>query len=135
MHASRRSQAGFTLLELTAAIFVMSVGLFGVVQMFNVGIDKMRYIEEKDLAVRAVQNEIETLRALPRAALAIGEDRPFVSRTPEMERLVDARGSVTVRNRTDAPEALLEVTVRVSWLGEKGRRIEKSATTLLRKGG
>jgi len=57
--------SGFSLIELTCAMFIISLGLFAVVHVYLQGIEKMRAIDEYETALCALNNEIETLRALP----------------------------------------------------------------------
>ncbi len=122
--------AGMTLLELTTAIFVLIVGVFGVLQMFHYGLDTTRAINEANVAVRTLQNEIETLRSLPFAELEDMDGGPFRSLTPEAARLVNIRTRATIAAEPDVP-GLKRVTVRIAWTGEHGRTIRKELTTLI----
>jgi hypothetical protein len=119
------------MLELTAALFVLSVGMMGTIQMYHVGVAKTGVIGEAAIALSAVENEIETLRAQPFAALTDGGDRPFVSATPMLDRLPEAEARVTIRAYNESMPGLKQVDARVLWLGENGRRVEKSLTTLI----
>lgn len=126
-----KARQGFMLIELVVALFILAVGLFGVIEIFHFGLGKLHATQESRIAMRAVQNEIETLRGMPFDELAAAEDAPFVSETPEMERLVNVRAGVTIRDYPEGEGKLREVTVTVVWTGEKGRRIEKRLTTLV----
>ena len=129
-------KAGFTLIELTAAVFIITTALFGVVVTYNAGIDKLRALNESRTALRAANNEIETLRAMPEWPFDTANEAdysPFVSRTPGLDELVNATPRVTLRPRD---RGLTEVTAEVRWTGEHGRTMAKSLTTLIaRKGG
>ena len=127
----RDGRSGFSLLELTTALFVLTLGLFGAVQMFQLGLAKMRVVNEAGIAVRAVQNEIETLRSLPFSELGDVQSGPFISETPETANLVNASTSVSIRDYGEPETALKEVTVRIVWAGEHGRTIKKVQTTLI----
>lgn len=131
MRAKRKGELGSALIELTCALFVVTLGVLGVLQMYSVGMDKTNAVNEYAIALRAVDNELETLRTLPFEELSNGK-HPFRSRTPELERLVRAAGTVTV---TDYPgvQGLKEVHVFLRWTGEHGRIIEKQLTTLISK--
>jgi len=120
---------GFSLMELTAALFVLSVGLLGAIQMYHVGVDKTRVLGEKAIAAAAIQNELETLRAAPFSALTNTEEGTFRSETPGLARLVNATGRVMIADE-DCP-GLKRVTVSIRWTGEHGRTIEQSVTTLI----
>ena len=126
-----KNQSGVTLIELTAALFVLTVGMFGVIQMYHYGLGKMHAVNESALAMEAVQNEIETLRSLPFSQLRNTDSGHFVSETPALSRLVNATPSVTIQDFAGGPKRLKEVTVSVKWSGENGRTIEKKVTTLI----
>lgn len=121
---------GSSLIELTCAIFVISVGLFGVIHIYMRGIEKMQAINEYEAVLCALNNELETLRALPWETLKPGNDLPFRSETPGLERLHLAE-TRTFINLEQNYTGLKRVTVRIRWIGEHGRRIEKELTTLI----
>jgi len=121
---------GSSLIELTCALFVVSVGLFGVMHVYLRGMEKMEAIKEYETALCALNNELETLRALPWDELETGDGLPFRSETPGVEQLhlVEARSFITLEQEYDG---LKRVTVRMRWIGEHGRRIEKELTTMI----
>lgn len=121
---------GFTLLELTCAIFVISAGLFGILHIYLQGIDKMQAINEYETAICALSNEMEMLRTVPFDALELGNGQPFHSETPGLEHLHLAETLTFIAAEED-DTALKRVTVRIRWIGEHGRRIEKELTTLI----
>ena len=131
-HRVRR--AGFSLIELSTALFVVTVGTFGVITMFFYGLNEVRAIADSRVAVRAVQNELETRRALPFDQLTPGES-PFLSKTPEIDRLESLRATVIVADQTLATPGrsggLRSITATVNWVGEHGRPIEKHLSTLV----
>jgi len=124
------SKHGFTLLELTCAVFVISVGLFGVLHVYLRGMDKMQAINEYETALCALNNELETLRTLPWETLTPGEGLSFRSETPGLEQLYLAEAQTFITADKDHA-GLKRVTVRIRWTGEHGRRIEKELTTLI----
>ena len=126
-----KNESGVTLIELTAALFVLIVGMFGVIQMYHYGLGKMHALNESAVAMEAVQNEIETLRSLPFSQLRNTDSGRFVSETPALSSLVNATPSVTIKDCGGEPKGLKEVTVSVRWTGENGRTIEKKVTTLI----
>ncbi|MCX5769764.1 MAG: prepilin-type N-terminal cleavage/methylation domain-containing protein [Candidatus Hydrogenedentes bacterium] len=123
--------AGFTLLELVAALFVFAVGLLGTVQMYNVLAGKLLHVQESEIAARALNAEIETLRSLPFSQLTNREDASFVSQPYGTENLVNLTTRLTIRPYPDSGLNLKQITATVLWTGEHGRKIEKSATTLI----
>jgi len=126
-----KNQSGMSLIELTAALFVLTVGMFGVIQMYHFGLNKMHALNETTVAMHAIQNEIETLRSLPFPELHNTDKGSFVSETPELSRLVNAKPNVTITDYAEASKRLKHITVSITWTGENGRTIQKSVTTLI----
>ena len=62
MHVPRKrtlhNNGGAMLLELVCALFIVTVGLFGIMQMYLVAMDKTRGINEYAIASTALNNEI-----------------------------------------------------------------------------
>lgn len=133
MIRSRRTSrcSGYSLIELTAAMFVFATALLGTVQMYNVIAGKLFHVRESEIAAGAVNAEIETLRALPFSQLADRENASFVSQPRGIENLVNFTTRLTIRPYQDPKLNLKEVTATVVWTGEHGRQIEKSAMTLI----
>lgn len=126
-----RRNSGFTLIELNCALAVATVGIFGVIGMHLLAIDKAHTIREEDVVQRALSNEIEYLRAQPFAALAEVKRGPFLSRTPGIERLVGAQATVTIADRSEGNAGLKFVRARIVWRGENGRSIMRELITLI----
>lgn len=128
-------KAGMSLLEMSCALFIVTMGLFGVIQMYMTGISNMKTLSEKQVAMRAAENEIETLRALPFAELVPGAALPLRAATAGTEKLHNLSGTVDIAAPDGAPD-LREVHVCIEWTGEHGRRIRQELTTLIAdKGG
>ena len=123
--------AGAVLVELTCAIFIITVGVFGALQMYSLAISKTRSVNEYGLAGRVLTNEIETLRAAPFDSLTNGP-APFRSKTPELSRLVRAETAAKIADCPEVPN-LKVVQVKVRWKGEQGRWIEKRLETMIAK--
>ena len=119
---------GFSLIEITTALFVLIVGLFGVFQLFHFGIGKMRVIDESAIAQQAVQNELETLRAIPYAQLEDGA-RGFAAQDPALQSLVHAEGTITIASAEIS--GLKRVDIALRWVTQNGRVAERSVTTLI----
>ena len=98
-------EAGFTLIELTAAVFIITTALFGVVVTYNAGIDKLRALNESRTALRAANNEIETLRATREEALS----------AVVPAEAMDVMDRFTIRTeRIDAPERVRNALYRLT---------------------
>jgi len=124
------AKLGFSYLELTAALFVFTVGLMAAFQTFHFTLSRMRVIKEDSIAMRAIQNEIEMLRGREFNALEIGV-ADFTADSAGLEQLKDARATANVRPYDTGPSGLMQVDIVVRWTGDQGRAIEKSATTLI----
>ena len=130
-HETRQTRTGFTTIELVTALFVMTVGLFGVFQLYHVGIGKIRVLNESAIAMRSLQNEVETLRSLPFAERRKGDKPGFMSVTPGLESLVNVQQYVSMNEYEDGRLPVLHVTAEIAWTGENGRTIRKNLTTLI----
>lgn len=126
---ARRSLAceGFSLVEISTALFILVVGLFGVFQLFHFGLGKLRALDESAIAMQAVQNELETVRATPFAQLQDGEHE-FVTQDPALERLVKPTGTVTIVTVAD-PAGLKQVDISLRWVTQNGRVADRAVTT------
>ena len=125
MRRSRNS--GYVLVEMTSALFVLTVGVLGTMRAYDYGIDSIRAMRESSLAMQRVQNEIETLRALPFGALQDGaREEPI-----EDADLANASLHVELSPDSSASPHLKQVLVTVSWTAENGRRASRSGVTLI----
>ncbi len=121
----RAHTGGYSLLELTTAIALMITAFFGAIHVFHSGVDTVKAIHERDIALRAVRNEIETRRAQPQAE---GAGLAFLSVTPELSRLVHAEAVVDVGPSPVA--ALKSVTARIEWRTQNGRKAHVELTAV-----
>ena len=127
----RGRNAGFSLLEFTCALFVITVAGFGSIQLYSIGMNKIVMMREYDAATATLRNEVERLRALPYEALA---DGMAASSSPaDLETLHEPVVAINVSER--AP-GLREVAVALTWQSRGGRSITRELTTLIAdKGG
>jgi type II secretory pathway pseudopilin PulG len=119
------------LIELVAALSVLSIGLLGVVQSYHYGIDKIRTLREASVAGRAVQDQIEALRTMPFAKLTDRDKAALVDPAPDLSQLVNATPTLTIRPYSGSALRLKEVEVSIRWTGDNGRTMKRSATTLI----
>ncbi len=126
-----RRPRGFALLEATAALFVATIGVFGVVQLFDTAADEIRTAHEKEIAGRILRNEMEYLSAQSFGNLAPGVRNSLASPAPELEHLHAANPSIEIESHAELQETLRVVTVRLRWITTHGRRVEQSLTTLI----
>ena len=123
---------GFSLLELTTALFILTVGIFGVFRLFNFGMDRLRALDEAAIATEAVQNELEALRTTPTATLQDGEQQ-FTIPNPALDRLWLADTKISVSPASDGVVGLKQVEISIRWINRNGGRAERSVTTLIRE--
>ncbi|MCC6143412.1 MAG: hypothetical protein IT368_06370 [Candidatus Hydrogenedentes bacterium] len=121
---------GFTLLELTVSLFVVTAGVFGAIQLYLHTLDGSRALDEYAIAHRILSAEMETLRALPSADLAEGHGMAFFDPSPEIDKLMHAAPAIDVTAVPEVP-GLFEVHVHISWTGQHGRRIEKALVSYI----
>ena len=127
----RRHNAGFSLLEFTCALFVITVAGFGSIQLYSIGMNKIVMMREYDMATVTLRNEVERLRALPYATLADG--MAASSTQADLETLHEAVFAINVSERASG---LREVAVALTWQSRGGRSITRELTTLIAdKGG
>ena len=130
------AREGSILLELLAALFVFSMGLLGTLASFHYGIDKLRHAREVSTAVQILQNEVERLHALPFDALKEQDSAPFLGSTPNLEDLMEGWGKETIKPYPIDGGNVREIEVAVEWLGENGRAMRRTVSTLIAdKGG
>ncbi len=130
IRSNRNGRLGFSYLELTAALFVFSLGIMGAFQLFHFTLSKTRVIKEDAIAMRAIQNEIETLRVQPFSELVDGT-RGLTSACPELAQLKNAHGDVRIDPYEGFPGDLKQVQVTLEWTGDNARHRTLSSTTLL----
>lgn len=129
----RRDVAGTSLLELSCALFLVTLGVFGALTLHAQAMSGTRGLHQTAVAFDALRNELETLRATNFDALKLGTAQAFRSDLALLERLVDGAGSVDIE-ATPLPD-LVQVTARVAWTGDTGRRIEQRLTTRIARRG
>jgi len=127
IRTKRQCCRGLTVLETAVALFVIMVGVLGMFQAIQTAFNHGRYLDERNAAMTAVINELETLRAVPFSSLENGRQE-FRSHTPRALALPEGTGMVQV---SDFAEGLKEVCVRYEWLGPNGRRTNQEITSLI----
>ena len=123
-------RAGSALIELMAALFVLTAGLLASVELYHFGIDKLRAARESAVAVTVLQDQIERLRARPFAELADTPAGPFLGDAPLPDDLPNAHATLEIAPYP-ASTPIRKVTASIAWTGENGRTIRKELTTLV----
>jgi prepilin-type N-terminal cleavage/methylation domain-containing protein len=73
-HASRQSDAGFTLVELVVALTVLAIGIVGVIGVTNSSFRVAGGASARSKMVAAATREVESLRAIPYGELGADRD-------------------------------------------------------------
>jgi Tfp pilus assembly protein PilV len=118
---------GTSLIELTCAVFLLTLGIFGALTLHLRAMDGTRGLQQQAVALDAVRNEIETLRAADFASLSPGVEQPFRTADSLTSRLFDGRGTVAI-SATPVPD-LVEVSAEVLWKADTGRRARVTLST------
>jgi type IV pilus assembly protein PilV len=106
---TKKTDHGYTLLEVLIGIALLSLGLLAVTQMQIMTIKTNTSANQKTTAIALAQDQIETLRMRP--YITIG-DAPLSDSSGIYTR------AWTVENNTPANN-MKRVTVTVSWLGKQ----------------
>ena len=131
MNGNTHRNRGMSLVELITALFILSVGVFGIVDLYLIGLDKTRALQEYALAETALDNEIETLRAKAFVTLEPGDAQPFQAPSAASEMLPGALGNVWISLPEPDNPHLKALRLRFEWRGEHGRRIAREAHLLI----
>ncbi len=126
---TRNGQRGFMTIEIVAAIGVLGIMGFGAFGLYRFGIDQLRISTERTVAVRALENEAERLRAVPLSDLMENDGQAFNGVMPELEGLRDGTTLISVAPYGDDPRARV-VTLSVHWSSHAGRVITEELSTL-----
>ena len=125
----RMRQTGFTLVEVLAAVLLLSIGLLAVLTASRAARETQRRALYISIGRSVAQSRIEKLRSLPIEALAAQAGTTQDSSLP-------AGNSVqtTVEGYPTSTEAnMRRVTVTVSWPEHSGTRTIRDETLIVRK--
>lgn len=127
---TRRGTAGFSLIEMMAALFVLGTGLFGTVQMYQFATGKIHAMRQSQAAACVLEETVENLRATPFDEIQACEGLPAPCFN-DIERLPGAELNLKVTAYPDPELQLKVVAATIRWRGENGRRMQKSLTTFI----
>lgn len=142
-----RSEDGFTLVELMAALTVLAIGIVGTIGVMNSSIRVAGTTSSRSKGIAVATKHIETLRAVPYAQLKLAAVDPSAEVVPFNDTVGNRVYSVkrVITNQTEATDpqpsggsrrtdAYLKGYVSVSWTDESGFH-EVHQTTLIYPGG
>ncbi len=113
---ARRAVAGFTLIEVLAALLILTLVILTSLTVFTDRAKRLRDAGEMALAWQALANEAEARRRQPVQELASGPAIPFLTDPSSSGALEDAVGTVTVE---EAEPNLRALSLRIEWRGGK----------------
>ncbi|MFP6617463.1 MAG: hypothetical protein VCB26_13750 [Candidatus Hydrogenedentota bacterium] len=122
-------RSGFIAIEIVSALAVLGIVGFGSFNLYHFGIAQLRVSTERTVAVRALENEYERLRALPMSELSEIDNEPFQVEMPELETLYEKTTSISVEPYEASPDAQM-ITLTITWISFGGRTITEKLTTL-----
>ncbi len=128
MRANRKSRAGskgFLLVDGTAALMLLGVGVFAAVVFFRTEVRELRGAHEQFAGLLIAESEMERLYALPYDQVRSDENVPLA--LPSAKQLREARGRILV---TEIEAGLKSATVRVEWRTPSGIPMHAEATGL-----
>jgi Tfp pilus assembly protein PilV len=135
MTMRHKGRSGFVLVELVASLAVLMMSGFGTIQIYYHGVDYLKYSQEHAMALQALQNELEHLRSQSYSQVTAQKSRPFAMDTPALRRLHRANATVAYRQVDEHLGNLVEVTLRVEWIGRRGYPLETSISTYVARSG
>lgn len=121
------TDAGYSMAELVCALSVISVGLFGILHLMHVALNHTRTLQEYRVAHEIIENALEELRS---EAYETMKEGVFAldQTTLEASGLHLAEGSLSIQPYPDS--LVWEITVKLRWVGDKGRVIQRQLSTL-----
>ena len=117
--------SGFALVELIAALFVLSAGIFGTITLYHAGMDRMRAQQQEQMAMSVLQYEMESVRTMDAADLDAWSNDETAPPGLELLENAEIERRVSARNGD-----LYEIQAVLRWRGVGGRLMERSLTTL-----
>jgi Tfp pilus assembly protein PilV len=121
-----KRQIGFTLIEALIALVVLSLGLFGLIQIQTRVMAATGDSKTRTVAVNLTQEKLEELRASDYAAITGGEDLIPAAAGGT----TDFKRAWTVTTRIDPPYNEVSVTTRWTRPGEDAEDAAPSSATL-----
>lgn len=144
-NGNHRSQAGFTIIEVALATFVMALGITSSIIVMQMGFKALNIARDSTLAAQIMQSEIERIRLMPWANASAAVDS--ITEQPATESVsiasmftsspqIAAKFSVTRTVTADGSRPDVRyITLSVSWSASDGRTQTRSFTTMYCKNG
>lgn len=143
---ARRRAAGFTIMEVAMATFVMAFGIATSIIALQTGFRSLDVARDATLASQIMQSEIERLRLWPWANATAAVDSITelpASASVSLASMFAANPALaskftvtrTVASDPDRPSDVRIITITVDWHGYDGRAQQRSFTTMYAKNG
>jgi len=122
-----RRQNAFALLDVLAALAVLSGGVFMAMTFFRTEVRELRDTQERLAALLLAQSEVERLYAGTYEAIRVGTNQPLDLSLPAARSVRGALGYLTV---VETEPGLKRATIRIAWRSrlDRLRRVELSCT-------
>lgn len=121
-----RKEAGFTLVELVAAMSVMGLLVIGIVNLYITIENAQRKSYHLEIATRASEKQIESLRNAQYGSLEPGVDLSFTDDLPD--ELPDPKSGVVVVSEPE--EGLRQVDVTITYKDGSGTKTVKQSSMI-----
>jgi Tfp pilus assembly protein PilV len=140
-----RRRAGFTIIEVTMAAFVMVFGIATSLSVLSSGLRTLDDARHITLASQIMQSELERLRLLPWSSSTGGESITGLAEKAEVDLSVAYSSNTAVTSRftlirvvtatTDRTDTMRDITLVVSWTSVFGTAHTRTFTTRYCKDG
>lgn len=129
-----KKTGGFSLVEMTAAIGIFSVGILTVVVIFQKGIAQTGMLYEEQIALEVAESIIEHLRAKGLPKVEGESEIPLAESLEAAKSLRDLHISLSVRDFDPKKPGLKEAALTLTWQNFSRRKRQITLTTLIAEG-
>jgi prepilin-type N-terminal cleavage/methylation domain-containing protein len=140
LRVHRRSQNGFTLIEVMLAAVVMLAGIVGMMQAITSGSEMLDVSRKQTVATQIIHGEIEKVRVSDWSditALPISATVPLNSTFQASSPSFTCTRAVTPLKKDPITNEITmdQITYTVTWTGSTGRAYSRSGSTYVGKNG
>lgn len=128
-HKKRSNKRGAIMLELIAALGVLSISGLGMYEIYHVGIRHIQVSQERAIASRYLENAWEQFQQTPLDAMADGMLDTTALSPAEHEMLSEVSTQVEVYPYADSTSAQ-QITITIEWDSRAGRHLTESVTSV-----
>jgi prepilin-type N-terminal cleavage/methylation domain-containing protein len=125
----RKRNKGFTLVELLLAVFILSVGIVGIMLLFSQSIISTEYAWGKTIAVSHAEQVLETMQLMDTLNEVTAMDWRLWADSQRLYSLPSESLAVSFANPSDDP---LIIQVTINWV-HKQRKMQVTLNTQMTK--